>query len=32
MYEGRLIFAQIMGYLPREVFDDCVEQYRGQLQ
>lgn len=29
MYEGRLIFAQIMDYLPREVFDDCVKQYRG---
>jgi IS4 transposase len=29
MYEGRLIFAQIMDYLPREVFDDCVKQHGG---
>jgi hypothetical protein len=29
MYEGRLIFAQLMDYLPREVFDDCVKQYGG---
>jgi hypothetical protein len=29
MHEGRLIFAQIMDYLPREIFDDCVKRYRG---
>ena len=29
MYEGRIIFAQIMDFLPREIFDDCVKQYRG---
>lgn len=29
MHEGRLIFAQIMDYLPREVFDDCVRRYAG---
>jgi hypothetical protein len=29
MYEGRLIFAQLMDYLPREVFDACVKQYSG---
>jgi IS4 transposase len=29
MHEGRIVFAQIMDYLPREIFDDCVEQYRG---
>jgi IS4 transposase len=29
MHEGRLIFAQIMDYLPREVFDDCIKQYQG---
>ena len=29
MHEGRLIFAQIMDFLPREVFDDCVERHQG---
>ena len=29
MHEGRLIFAQIMDHLPREVFDACVERYQG---
>jgi hypothetical protein len=29
MHEGRLVFAQIMDFLPRDVFDDCVEQHRG---
>ena len=29
MYEGRLVFAQIMDFLPREVFDDCVARYQG---
>ncbi len=29
MYEGRLIFAQLMDYLPRAMFDTCVERYRG---
>ena len=29
MYEGRLIFAQVMDFLPRDVFDGCVERHRG---
>ena len=29
MYEGRIIFAQIMDFLPREVFDDSVKRHRG---
>ena len=29
MHEGRIIFAQLMDYLPREIFDDCVKQYGG---
>ncbi len=29
MHEGRLIFAQLMDYLPREVFDDCVRLHGG---
>jgi hypothetical protein len=29
MREGRLIFAQIMDFLPREVFDECVQQHQG---
>jgi transposase len=29
MYEGRLVFSQIMDFLPREVFDDSVKQHKG---
>jgi len=29
MHEGRLVFAQIMDFLPRRSFDDCVERYQG---
>jgi len=29
MHEGRLIFAQIVDYLPRYVFDLCVTKYNG---
>ena len=29
MHEGRLIFAQLLDYLPREVFDDCLKRYDG---
>jgi IS4 transposase len=29
MYEGRLIFAQIMDFLPRDIFDGCVKRHRG---
>jgi len=29
MYEGQLIFAQIMDFLPRDVFDGCVKRHRG---
>ena len=29
MHEGRLIFAQLMDFLPREVFDGCVKSYDG---
>ena len=32
MHKGRIIFAQIMDYLPRDVFDACVNRYRGNLQ
>ena len=29
MYEGRLIFAQIIDFLPRDIFDGCVKRHRG---
>ena len=32
MYEGKIIFAQIMDFLPRDVFDSCVKRYRGNHQ
>jgi len=32
MYEGQIIFAQIMDYLPRDAFDTCIKRYRGNFQ
>ena len=32
MDEGRIVFAQLMDYLPREVFDVCVEMHRGNYR
>ncbi len=29
MHEGRIIFAQIMDFLPRDTFNTCVRKYRG---
>jgi hypothetical protein len=29
MYEGRMLFSQIMDSLPRKVFDRCVAKYNG---
>jgi len=29
MYSGRLVFSQLMDYLPREAFDRCVCKYSG---
>jgi len=29
MYEGRMVFAQLMDFLPRYEFDKCVRHYRG---
>lgn len=29
MHEGRLIFAQLMDFIPQRDFDDCVKRYRG---
>lgn len=29
MYQGRIVFAQIMEYIPRHIFDRCVQRYRG---
>lgn len=31
MYEGRIIFAQIMDFLPRKVFNRCVAKYNGDF-
>lgn len=32
MYNGKIIFAQIMEYVPRRVFDACVERYAGDYK
>ena len=29
MHEGRIIFAQIMDFLPRDTFNACVRKYKG---
>ncbi len=29
MYQGKLVFAQIMSYLPKYEFNKCVSRYRG---
>ena len=29
MYSGRLVFSQLMDYLPRHEFGKCVNRYRG---
>ena len=29
MYKGRIIFSQVMDWIPRYEFDKCVRQYRG---
>ncbi len=32
MYSGKLVFAQLMAYLPRKVFRRCVARYRGEYK
>ncbi|MDI7262074.1 MAG: DUF4372 domain-containing protein, partial [Thermodesulfobacteriota bacterium] len=29
MYSGRIIFSQLMSFLPKHEFDKCVHRYRG---
>jgi len=29
MYDGQIVFAQLMGWVPRRPFDACVRRYRG---
>ena len=32
MHEGRLVFAQLMDFIPKRDFDDCVRRYRGNYR
>ena len=32
MYEGKIVFAQVMDHLPMHSFHRCVERYRGQYK
>jgi hypothetical protein len=32
MYDGRLVFAQLMDYFPRREFQQCVVRYRGNYR
>lgn len=32
MYSGRLIFAQVMDFLPSPIFRNCVAKYRGDFR
>ncbi len=29
MYEGQMVFPQLLEFLPRRVFDSCVRRYQG---
>ena len=30
MFDGQFVFSQLMHFLPRREFNDCVERYKGQ--
>jgi len=30
MYDGQIVFAQLMAFIPRRPFDTCVQRYHGQ--
>ena len=32
MYEGQIVFAQLMEFLPRRDFNACVARYRGDYR
>ena len=32
MYTGRIVFAQLMDWLPRHDFAKCVRRYRGNYR
>jgi len=32
MHEGRLVFAQLMDFIPKRDFDECVKRYRGNYR
>jgi hypothetical protein len=32
MHEGRLIFAQLMDFIPKRDFDDSVNRYHGNYR
>jgi hypothetical protein len=32
MYTGRLIFSQVMDFLPKHAFDKCVQRYHGNYR
>lgn len=32
MHEGKLIFSQLMDFIPKRDFDECVKRYRGNYR
>ena len=32
MHEGRLVFSQLMDFIPKRDFDECVNRYRGNYR
>ena len=32
MNEGKILFAQIMEYLPRKAFDNAIARYKGDYK
>jgi hypothetical protein len=32
MHEGKLVFSQLMDFIPKRDFDECVKRYRGNYR
>ena len=32
MYMGRIVFSQLMDFLPKHEFDNCIQHYQGNYK
>ena len=32
MYMGRIVFSQLMDFLPKHEFDNCIQRYQGNYR